>query len=574
MKAVTRWWLGSLLFLTACPVLYGQALPEEDPAEHVLRNHAGFLNELSDRRRLNSLFPNEQSVFYGVPIRYVNSSRGNLTFVRRDLVTTGRIPIVFARVYDSSLRAGSDFGSGWQLSLAETIVRRPNGTLSYVDDSASELSLVPSGSGGYALARRGPTDIATVEALGDVVRVTHRSGWNKQFKQVDDRFVLTAIRDPHGNTLTVHYRGKQLSRIEGQNGRFVAVERDSSGRISRITDDQGRSVSYAYDRHGQLETATDLGGHPWRYEYDGLGRLERLIDPRTVAAVEVTFDSESRVSKVQILGAEYQYEYKEGHTVIKDEAKRVTQVSHNRYGMVTAVTNPNGFVSELVLDQHNRVTTLLHKGSPRAVFTYGPSGRIETLTRFEDSGAAELLYEYDHTGRPTRISGTDGSSLMLEYSAAGDLLRKREGEETLEYEYTPQGDLRSVSHSGETTAYTHNSDGQIDTIKSPRGRTRLSYFPDGKLQLIQFADDVVHQYRYNPLGFRDRVERSDRTSMTYEYDVAGNLIRSEGLNAYGAVAGQTFDINDHNQAETIRFADGDSESDVRPQRQSRNDHHV
>lgn len=556
MNALTRWLLGSLSFVAACPVLYGQTRPEVDPAERVLRSHAAFLNELSDRRRLNSFFPNEQSPFYGVPIRYVNSSRGNLTFVRRDLVTAGRIPIVLARVYDSSLRLGNDFGPGWHLSLAETIVRRSDGTLSYVDDSASKVILVRHGNG-YAPRYPGLTDIASIEARDDALRVSHRSGWTKLFKQIDDRFVLAAIRDPHGNTLTIRYRGKRLSRIEAQNGRFVAVEWGESGRISRIADDQRRSVSYAYNSRGALETVTDLGGNRWQYAYDGLGRLERVIDPRNVASVEVAFDSDSRVRNVQILGAKFQYTYEEGSTSIRDEANRVTRVSHNRHGIATSLTNPLGFVSEVLLDERNRVTTLRHSGSLRAAFTYGPRGWIDKLTRFEDTGAVDLAYEYDASGRPIRITGADGSSLALEYTASGDVLRKRVGEETLEYEYTPQGDLRSVTQAGETTVYTHNADGQIETIRSPRGATRLTYFPDGKVQSIQFADGAVHQYRYNTLGFRERVERSGGTGITYEYDVAGNLIRSDGENADGKVSGQVFEINESNQAETIRFASGD-----------------
>ncbi len=558
MNTLTRWLLISLSLLAACPVLRGQAAsPEQNPAERVIRNHAAYLNELSDRRRLNTFFPNEQSAFYGVPIRYVNSYRGNFTFVRRDLVTADRIPIVLARVYDSSIRTDSGFGPGWHLSLAETMVRHPNDTVSYVDDSASELILVRRGSG-YAPRDPGPTDIASIEARDDALRVIYRSGWTKQFKRNADRFVLVAIRDPHGNTLTLRYRDKQLSRIEAQNGRFVAVEWDQSERIGHIADDQGRAVSYAYDGLGRLEAVTDLGGNRWRYEYDHLGRLKRVIDPRNVTTLEAAFDSDSRARSVQILGAQYQYKYEEAGTLITDEANRVTRISHNRYGIATSVSNPVGFVSEVRLDEQNRVTTLLHKGAPRATFTYGPGGWVDTLTRFDDSGVVALAYEYDDAGRATRITGTDGSRLMLEYNASGDLLRKTEGEATLEYEYTAQGDLRSVTQAGETTLYMQNSDGQIETIKSPRGDTQLIYFPDGKLKSIRFADGAVHEYRYNTLGFRQEVERSDDTEIYYWYDVAGNLIRSDGLNANGAVAGQTFDMNDNNQAEIIRFAAGDS----------------
>jgi YD repeat-containing protein len=558
MKALRRTLLSWLFYFAACPVLHAQALNEADPEEQVLRRHAAFLNELSDRRRLNSFFQNEQSVFYGVPIRYVNSFRGNLTFARRDLVTVGRIPIVLARIYDSSRRTGSDFGPGWHLSLAEYMVRNVDGTLTYVDDSASELVLVRS-AGGYALGRPGPTDIASIDAEGNAIVVTRRDGWSKRFLKVDDWFLLTAIRDRHGNTLNARYDGKQLRRIEAQDGRFVAIERDGSGRIRRITDDQRRTVAYAYEPRGQLQTVIDLGGNPWKYEYDRLGRLERVIDPRDVATAVVAYDSADKVKKVAILGAQYEYRYAAGDTFITDNAKRLTRVSHSRDGMATSVTSPNGLISELVLDTHNRVTTLLHNGSSSAAFTYDSAGRLDTVTRFEEPGAIRLTYEYDEANRPTRIAGTDGSSVVLEYNAAGDLLRRKRPEETQEFEYSPQGDLLSMTRSGESTFYTHNSYGQIETIRGSRGITRLRYFADGRLSAIEFADGAVYQYRYNVLGFRERVERNDGTRTTYEYDVTGNLIRSEGHQhgAYGGATGQTFEVNDNNQPEVIRFSDGE-----------------
>lgn len=110
-RAHVTWYASMLLLASAIPWSWAsgaESVPdvEEDPSgipaeELALREQVGNLNEFSARRRLNSLFRNEQSVFYGVQLRYVNSSRGNLTFARRDLVVVGRIPIVFARVYDS-----------------------------------------------------------------------------------------------------------------------------------------------------------------------------------------------------------------------------------------------------------------------------------------------------------------------------------------------------------------------------------------------------------------------------------------------------------------------------------------
>ncbi|HEY2172076.1 MAG TPA: DUF6531 domain-containing protein, partial [Candidatus Angelobacter sp.] len=79
------------------------------------------VSELSSRARANVYFASPQSIFRGVQVNFVNVGTGNLTFLRRDLVTSGRIPLVFARVYDSSGKGSIDFGPGWTLSAAESI---------------------------------------------------------------------------------------------------------------------------------------------------------------------------------------------------------------------------------------------------------------------------------------------------------------------------------------------------------------------------------------------------------------------------------------------------------------------
>ena len=308
MNVLARWSIGAWIFLSALSSLAAESQAEDALAERVIRSHATFLNEISDRRRLNSIFPNEQSSLYGVPIRYVNSSRGNLTFVRRDLVSIGRVPVVIARVYDSSSRGGADFGAGWRLAAAETITRQSDGDIIYTDDSGSAIALMRAGVG-YVLRDSTPTDITSIRASGRGVRITLRSGWSKEFSRVRDSFVLTAVRDAHGNALAFIYRGAQLSRIQGQNGRFVQIERNQFGRVVRVVDDQGREVVYAYDRQGRLEAVTDFGGNAWRYEYDRAGLLQRITDPRSAEIMLVAYDSWDRAQSVQILGAQYRYAY-------------------------------------------------------------------------------------------------------------------------------------------------------------------------------------------------------------------------------------------------------------------------
>lgn len=544
--------------LAYCPtvVAYEHSHPcTEDPYECAIRDHATFLNELSNRRRVNTFFPNEQSAFYGVQFRYVNSSRGNLTFVRRDLVTVGRIPIVVGRVYDSMSRTDEGFGLGWRLSLAEAIYEPSEDTLNYIDDSGTQTALVRRG-GSYVVRVPGPSDIASVEAMDSGLQLVTRSGWTKYFQRNGGRFLLTAVRDAYGNALVLRYDGRRLARIETQNGRFVAIERDANGRIGRVFDDQGRAVTYSYDESGLLRTATDFGGNEWRYDYDALGRLRLAVDPQNIPILEVQSDARHRANIVRVLGGEHRYRYEDARTTIQDEAGRAAFVLHNSFGIATSITSATGFASEVRLDTQNRVTTLLQGFKPKATLSYGANGLIETLTRFDEGGSVILSYVYDARNRPIEIIGSDGSKITLVYNASGDLVRKQQGDQWQEYEYTDRGDLRVVANSYGSTSYAHSSDGQIETITSSRGNTSLAYFPNGRLKSIAFADGSTHQYHYNALGLRESIERSNDRNISYWYDPAGNLIRSIGLDASGRDVGQVFEVDSYYRVKVVHHDDG------------------
>src|SRR5437588_7281505 len=113
----------SVLFsLFLAPVAFSQAHAiHTTNGSPELGSYVEEVSELSSRARANVYFTNPQSIFSGVQVNFVNVGTGNLTFLRRDLVTSGRIPIVLARVYDSSSSGSPEFGLGWMLSAAETI---------------------------------------------------------------------------------------------------------------------------------------------------------------------------------------------------------------------------------------------------------------------------------------------------------------------------------------------------------------------------------------------------------------------------------------------------------------------
>ncbi|MFT4926917.1 MAG: glutamate dehydrogenase/leucine dehydrogenase [Phenylobacterium sp.] len=77
-----------LFYLCTQPLAQAQPAQNQTPqVSGVFRQHVNMLNELSERRRGNTFFTNEQSIFYGAQIGSVNTGFGNATFIRRDLIS-------------------------------------------------------------------------------------------------------------------------------------------------------------------------------------------------------------------------------------------------------------------------------------------------------------------------------------------------------------------------------------------------------------------------------------------------------------------------------------------------------
>ncbi len=275
-----------------------------------------MLNELSERRRVNTFFTNEQSIFNGVQKGFVNVGKGNLTFVRRDMVTVGRLPVVFARVFDSAYTGESDFSAGWRISIAEIIKVNSDGSLTYTDDSLS-VSEFSNTNDTFSLSVPHPSDVKNLTATSDGFLLTFRNQWVKRFVLEDDVARLVEVTDNNGNSLTLSYGTEsRLSNVSGQNGHFVSIFRNANGQVTEITDDQGRSVSYSYNNKGELATVTDLGGNSWDYKY-AKAQITQVIDPEGNRAASITYHQDGRVKRTKIRHEKHtylvQWKYNNGH---------------------------------------------------------------------------------------------------------------------------------------------------------------------------------------------------------------------------------------------------------------------
>src|SRR5882724_4103513 len=149
-------------------------------------------SEFSSRARANVYFPNQQSIFNGVQFTFVNAGKGNLTFLRRDMVASGRIPLVLARVYDSNGQGSPEFGPGWKLSAAETILVA-DGRAHLFSENGSVIDFVQSDESTFQLEKDYPSDYSTLLITAGTIKAAMRSGLVKEFEMAGNSFRLVKV---------------------------------------------------------------------------------------------------------------------------------------------------------------------------------------------------------------------------------------------------------------------------------------------------------------------------------------------------------------------------------------------
>ena len=176
LGGMVRGWL-PLVTVVACAMVAGgvQANPADDAPPDALKQYVKLVEELSIERRVNVLYPNPQSLFDGLPVGFVNTTTGNLTLRRRDIVTMSDSgPVIFARVYDSRITDNVDLGPGWRLSLAEKISPVAGGSYLYLDGSGTRHRFVD-GEAGYVVSPPTPRHNRTQLSMVNEKIVLHEA---------------------------------------------------------------------------------------------------------------------------------------------------------------------------------------------------------------------------------------------------------------------------------------------------------------------------------------------------------------------------------------------------------------
>lgn len=545
-----------LCLLLDCSWIVAQSHPTSTP----LGPYVQQASEFSSRARANVYFPNLQSIFNGVQVGFVNVGTGNLTFLRRDTVASGRIPIVLARVYDSSGAGSTELGSGWRFSATEAI-SVGSGKAHLLTESDSVIDFVTNDGKTFQLEKDYPSDYTTlVMTAPDTFQAALRTGFHKEFTFIAGEFRLTKVVDRNGNALRLSYQGSTLSRLENAN-HWIALTADKTGHIVSAKDDQQRTVSYAYDGQGRLTEVDDLGGQAWRYSYTENGRLQAATDPLQRQNLSVLFDDAGRVQRLQLASGTIQYAYdpSSGLTTVIDRRKLTSRFFQNAEGITTSVVNALGEETSIGLDSGRNVISLARNGSVVEIMQYDQQHRLVSRQSSGDSGNVDRQYSYDPaSGLLSGIQTSTGASQHFGYDPNGNLADANLPDGLHTFNFSSAGDLTGFSAGTRKLTFTPDPGGLMSSMTDEtRAVTTMRYKAGSELAEAHFPDRTQAKYEYQPSGLRSKMVYKDGHRVEYSYDPAGNLTGTKVFDTKGKQTnGQTLEMNDSYQLTRWVLFDG------------------
>ena len=307
-----------------------------------------------------------------------------------------------------------------------------------------------------------------------------------------DRLIETL--DPLKNVMALKYdiHGNLIKEI---NPNFYDPETGDGTGVEYEYDESNRRIKTLYPTKGVARTEYDPAGNiiktvepvnpdasgkspATKYEYDSRNRLVKIIDPLGNASKEFEYDAEGRIARViNAKGHATIYKYNcagwllEKRVPVEEKAGmvlyKVTQYEHDLMGRkIKEKLSPECVDETACPDKWNIIS-----------YDYDKTGRI---TRITDTTGAKAEYEYDCLGSRTcekiKINDKKTKTTRYRYNSVGLLEKKIEEIDGDELKKKVEG--KAIAQ----TVYEYDPNGNIASITTPEGyRTLLCYDASDRL---------------------------------------------------------------------------------------------
>lgn len=477
----------------------------------------------------------------------VDVASGRVVTDNVDFELPGPLPLVFERVYSSSLSwRDGPLGRGWSHSLDQQIWCE-RGKVVLLDADGREVEFATDHLPDRVLAPGqsvyDPTNQLTLRAqAGFRFEVEEHDGTVREFCPVAGgdparaRLQRIRSRDGHHTIELSHGAGGRLDWARDSCGRLVGFTHDERGRLLEVklplASEAGfyRHVRYGFDARGDLVEAKDAAGRAWRFAYQG----HLLVQETDRAGLSFYFQYDgvgagARCVRTWGDGGIYDhvlsYDTRNRRTLVEDSLGNTTLYQMDELGMVVRVTDAHGGVTSYEYDPHTgllaRETDAL--GNARAT-TYDERGNAVEM---KEPDGATVRVEYDARNLPVRAVDALGGEWTWEYDRWGHLIERRAPDGERSGFGWHKGLLAWAGSPGQSWELTYDEKKRLRSERAPNGgATEYEHDGQGRLVRVKDARGAIERLRWDVMGNLVRVESRARVVQERAYDPEGNLLEA------------------------------------------------
>lgn len=419
----------------------------------------------------------------------------------------------------------------------------------YSDGTKEHLEYNLDGSLAKMVSRQGITNIYITDFLGRVIKGTTFDAEGRLFTEINSSYSawhLLQTTDAEGRTISYTYdsAGRQVG--ESSTHSKIQCSFDDKGELYATKHWFGEGSSdytLQITEHDQNGTLTET-----RIE-DANGTLFKRLFPSSLTQdipscvyTPTTNDRGQCVWQITSCDAS-------GCIIITtlDATNRIESlVKKNNLGEVLEK-------QEIRYDGANNKTRETHlslsaKEENQKEFTilwrYGPENRLLSITEAAYSPRQRTTsYTYDHLGRLSSVSKTDGVTLFYTYDALNRTATLSSSDQSIEYIYQYDSCHRITQVidplQGTVSVREYGANNQLTSETLANGLSLSNEFDlQGRRTQLRLPDGSTVSYNYNA-AYLTSISRSGSKNYTHKYtsyDLKGNLLASEMINGLGAIS--------------------------------------
>ena len=506
------------------------------------QNLADKLAVLGQDIKNKSLLPVRKSTLKGLPVEYVSSGTGELSFAVNDISYSGASSLLFQRYFSSNNKEDIGLGKGWSFIYNDRIsVDFDQATLTnslgekfeYVGKNymLDEKTVTMK----FTLENPEPALIQSFQFESRNVIVEKTASYKKTYRKFGKDFYLSNIKLSTGDNIGIkRFQDGRIAKVVNKSNyiRFNWSEAGKS-RLLSVSDHANRRVQFAQNR-GVLQKVKTASGRNWRYAYDN-EKLVKVLNPANNVELKVQYDGNNRVALTsnEVNFRRYKYE-KSGDvkvtTVITSE-NYSQSFKHNSKGLVDHIYDEKSTIAKLEYDGSNRLVSMTDDRKTLASFEYNDEGK---MLRQQMPNQTTRSFEYDSEGKITAIN-ENGVKTSLSYDSNG-VVRERKSlgnGNDVNAKFNRLGRVSFVKASGRNIKYEYDLRGneKAKTV-SDEGRYETKYDAIGRKVIERFPGGKVIRSQYNSAGKVIRMRDNSGKEVRAEYNASNLMTRVFNKNGW------------------------------------------